>query len=181
MLDIDIGLKQLLYTIWLILPAYVANGSPIISIKILGYMGIKKHPIDKGKNFVDGRRVFGDNKTWEGFITGVLAGVLTSLIQTFFSSDKYLYIIRGLVLSIGAMSGDLLGAFIKRRLGIKPGDPLPILDQVLFLLTAIMLSIATKTIDISLKQFFFAIVITIALHIFTNYLAYKLSLKEVPW
>lgn len=25
-------------------------------------------PIDSGKNFVDGKRIFGDNKTWKGLI-----------------------------------------------------------------------------------------------------------------
>ncbi|MEM1541098.1 MAG: CDP-2,3-bis-(O-geranylgeranyl)-sn-glycerol synthase [Ignisphaera sp.] len=174
-------IKQLIQALWTILPAYTANGAPIIATKITEIFGFKKHPIDGGRMFIDGRRMFGDNKTWEGFIAGIIVGVLTSIIQTFFeaSVSLYSYSIRGIALGFGAMVGDLLGAFIKRRLGLKPGAPLPLIDQLSFLLVAIAISL--KFINITFKQFIYVAVTTIVLHITTNYLAYKLGLKNVPW
>lgn len=173
-------LRLLLESIWIVLPAYIANGSPVIGNKILESIGVDKHPIDRGKNFIDDKRLFGDNKTWEGFIIGVLAGILTGIIQMVID-NSYLYIARGLIMGIGAMVGDLLGSFIKRRFNIKPGDPLPILDQTLFLIVAIALARSAKVLYMTPIQILFVIIITPVLHILTNYIAYRLGFKKVPW
>ncbi len=54
----------LLFSILFIAPAYIANASMVVT-------GGGK-PIDGGKNFIDGRRLFGDHKTWKGLILGPL-------------------------------------------------------------------------------------------------------------
>lgn len=174
-------LRRVPVLLWLILPAYVANGAPVVGVKILGILGLRRHPIDCGRNFVDGRRVFGDNKTWEGLAIGVITGALVGLIQTAIESSWYTGVARGLALGIGAMLGDLLGAFIKRRLGLRPGEPLPVLDQVLFLLVALALAYSLNLVDITVGELLVLIVITIALHLLTNYAAYMMKLKDVPW
>ncbi|MEM3606836.1 MAG: CDP-archaeol synthase, partial [Candidatus Bathyarchaeia archaeon] len=51
-----------------ILPAYIANASAVV------FHG--KKPIDFNKTFIDKKRVFGANKTIEGFIGGFLCGLL---------------------------------------------------------------------------------------------------------
>ena len=38
-------------------------------------------PIDLGRNYSDGRRFFGDGKTYRGLILGVLAGIVVGLLQ----------------------------------------------------------------------------------------------------
>jgi len=38
-------------------------------------------PIDFGKVCSDGRRVFGDGKTYRGFFGGVLCGILAGLVE----------------------------------------------------------------------------------------------------
>ena len=58
--------------LFLVLPAYASNSIPVV----LGG-GTK---IDLGKNFFDGKRVFGDSKTIRGFISGVAAGTLVGVI-----------------------------------------------------------------------------------------------------
>ncbi|MGC8850410.1 MAG: CDP-archaeol synthase, partial [Candidatus Bathyarchaeia archaeon] len=55
-----------------ILPVYVSNASPVI----LGGGA----PLDFGKKFIDGRPIFGPNKTFRGFTGGVFAGWVTSAI-----------------------------------------------------------------------------------------------------
>ncbi|MEM2200595.1 MAG: CDP-2,3-bis-(O-geranylgeranyl)-sn-glycerol synthase [Ignisphaera sp.] len=174
-------LKDVLTLIWIILPAYVANGSPVIGAKILDRAGFKRCPIDKGRHFIDGRRIFGDNKTWEGLAIGIVSGVIVGFIQFYLCYYDLEYIIRSTALSVGAMVGDLLGAFIKRRLGIRPGDPLPFLDQTLFLFVALAFAYSLSVISITVLQLSVLTIITIFLHVVTNLISYKLKLKDVPW
>jgi len=57
-------LALLIFSLLFIVPAYISNASMVIT-------GGGK-PIDGGKNFIDGRRLFGDHKTWNGLIKGPL-------------------------------------------------------------------------------------------------------------
>ncbi len=175
-------LKEVITIVWLLLPAYFANGSPVIISKIILKLRLKKHPMDFGKNFIDGKRVFGDSKSWEGFVGGVLTGTLTGFIQSIYMHEMLAKgALTGFVLGVGAMLGDLLGAFIKRRLGLKPGDPLPVLDQLLFIVVALVLASKLNLIILSIEEWVYAIVVTFLLHILTNLIAYLLNLKSVPW
>ena len=49
----------------------------------LPILGFLKKPMDAGKNFTDGRRIFGDNKTWKGFAGYLILGTLMTLIWGF--------------------------------------------------------------------------------------------------
>ena len=157
-------LEVVLPALLFILPAYVANATPVI---VKG-----KHPIDSGKNFIDGKRIFGDGKTFEGFISGILAGIASGIIVG--------HVIQlSLTLSLGALLGDLLGAFIKRRLGLRRGAPAPGLDQLDFIVGALALSsvIYIPSVDIIAT----ILLVTPPLHVLTNRLAYMLKLKDTPW
>jgi CDP-2,3-bis-(O-geranylgeranyl)-sn-glycerol synthase len=174
---------------WFVFPAYVANATPVL---VGG--GI---PMDFGRNFFDRRRVFGDGKTIRGFIGGIIGGVLVGVFEAFISS----YVIyeagkltvlspisidtlqctppRAFLLSLGALVGDLLGSFIKRRMGFKRGAPAPILDQLTFLVGAFVL--------VSLVfpfQWEYAVILLIAtplIHLAANAASHLLGLKKVPW
>lgn len=62
----------LLFSLLFIVPAYISNASMVVT-------GGGK-PIDGGRNFTDGRRLFGDHKTWNGLIKGPLyIGIPVSL------------------------------------------------------------------------------------------------------
>jgi len=156
-----------------ILPAYVANGAPVVIGRLLG----DGHPIDFGKNFFDGRRVLGDGKTIEGFVGGVLAGIVVAIVLEEWGLHS---LFGGSVLSIGALLGDMVGSFIKRRLGYKRGDPIFLLDQLDFLLGALGLYWLVFD-DIEVEIFVLLVLITPILHIATNVGAYYLGLKKVPW
>jgi CDP-2,3-bis-(O-geranylgeranyl)-sn-glycerol synthase len=85
---------------------------------------------------------------------------------------------------LGALFGDLAGAFLKRRLGIAPGDLLPIIDQVDFVIGAILFSLPFFSLPLTITYWELAvavIIITPPIHLLTNFLAYKLKLKENPW
>ena len=164
--------ELILDTLIFILPAYVANGSPVVISKVIK----KRRPIDFGRNFIDGRRILGNGKSIEGFIGGISVGFITGLFLTAFN----LHTITGsFLLSSGALIGDVFGSFIKRRIGIKRGEPFPFVDQLMFLLVAeLFYCLFFKCNRLVVMM---SIVLTPLIHLSTNYLAYKVKLKSVPW
>ncbi len=86
----------------------------------------------------------------------------------------------GFMLSTGALVGDLVGSFVKRRVALAPGDPAPLLDQLNFVFGAYFFSyLLTLTIDY--EQFFVILLITPTLHLFFNAIAWIYKLKKNPW
>ncbi|MDT7887519.1 MAG: CDP-2,3-bis-(O-geranylgeranyl)-sn-glycerol synthase [Desulfurococcales archaeon] len=177
MVNIDDLPGLMVKVLFIYFPAMAANGAPVF---------IKKGtPIDLGKTFVDGKRVLGDGKTYEGLLVGIMFGSGVGAIYTSALGNPA-YIIYSLVSSIGALLGDIIGAFIKRRLGIPRGAPAPLLDQLSFYLFANLL-IKITGLDVSINhiigvwEFIFGALIVFILHISTNWGAYKLGIKSVPY
>jgi len=169
--------------LWLMLPAYLPNSFAAL---VKG-----KLPLDVGKNFIDGRRIFGDGKTYRGFVGGALFGFIFGVIQKF-SVEAYnpfdmphFSIIGLLCLSFGAMFGDSAASFFKRRFGLKRGDLFPVVDQLDFVFGAWLFCflfakewfLQVFTTDIIIAS----LIITPILHLFVNRIAYKLGKKDVPW
>ncbi|MGC9103463.1 MAG: CDP-2,3-bis-(O-geranylgeranyl)-sn-glycerol synthase [Candidatus Methanodesulfokora sp.] len=152
-------LWSIILTIWYILPAYFANMAPVV------FGG--GSPIDKGRNWIDGKRILGDHKTFRGLISGIVVGSVIGLIQ--------LRPIQGVLLSTGAMIGDLVGSFIKRRLNIPPGGNAILLDHEGFLVFSILFCFWYD--PLSAEQIIFLIIITPILYEMTNFIARKLNLK----
>ena len=150
-------------------PAYCANAAPVL---MGGGM-----PIDFGKKFTDGKPIFGKNKTFRGFFSGLVVGTLVGFLESlFFPEYRFTF---GFLISLGALFGDLAGAFIKRRIGIAPGNLLPVVDQIDFIIGAFIFSLPLKILYLELALV--VLIITIPLHILTNFAAYKLGLKSNPW
>ena len=158
-------LYSLLDTFLFLIPVYIANSAPLL---VKG-----KIPIDCGKNFLDGKRILGDGKTFEGFVFGTLFGFLVGLIIL---KDPIL----SFILSFGALFGDSLESFIKRRIGIKRGDPFPVFDQLDFIFGAFIFLYFFYP-NLFWLHFFNAIILTVVLHPLANMIAYVLKIKEVPW
>ncbi len=165
----------------LIFPAFISNGAPVL------FGGGAK--IDFGKHFWDGKRVFGDSKTIRGFLSGVLCGIAAgAVVASVFDYLPWLSQGEKLVLvflvSLGAMLGDLLGSFVKRRLGIPPSHSYFLLDQLLFVVIALLLAIAYAPriwSEIDGWLILGLLILTYFLHLSFNSLAHKLRLKNVPW
>ena len=151
-----------------IFPAYCANAIPVITGG--GY------PIDFGKNFLDGRPIFGKNKTFQGFLCGLSVGTAVGLAESIVFGYPVLF---GLVLSLGALLGDLVAAFVKRRIGLMPGEMLPVIDQVDFVVGAVLLSLFVLAPPWEL--ILAVLIITPPIHLLTNFAAYKVGLKKNPW
>lgn len=168
--------------VWFILPAYVANSA---AVDVSGIPGLKKYaaPIDGGKT-IRGKRILGDGKTWRGLIGGVAVGTLIGCIQTITQTNLHqtlptMTIKLAFLLAFGALFGDMAASFFKRQTGLKRGAAVPLLDQLDYIIFAFIF--ATLATPFILQRFMIVVLITLPLHVFANYVAYKLKLKEVWW
>lgn len=94
-------------------------------------------PIDNGKSLPDGKRIFGDNKTWKGVIGYVLFNTIFTLFWGFLCKVTplegldFFYaghentvafnVTVGILLGLAYSLFELPNSFLKRRLGITPG------------------------------------------------------------
>lgn len=183
--DIQMLLITCVTTLYFLIPAYISNSGGLI----FGG-GI---PVDFGKNDSKGNRWIGDGVTWRGLIGGTILGTIAGAIQGYYGPDLMIMfgqyiktpiaigvlngISIGFLLSFGALVGDALGSFLKRRLGIGRGKPAPILDQIDFLVVALIF--VSLIVKLDLNFVIIAIVLTIVIHIIANTGAYLLGIKDV--
>ena len=178
--------ETVVVAVWLMLPAYVPNNAAVL------FGG--GTPVDFGREW-RGSRVLGDGKTWRGGAAGVTAGVALALVQTFavvegFLPDSLDFLpafepLAALGLALGAILGDMGASFVKRRTGRERGAPFPGVDQLdfvvgAFVVTAILASewfFEVFTVEVVVA----VLVLTPALHVITNFIAYRLGLKDEPW
>lgn len=159
----QVELVSILWAIYSFLPAYVANATPIL------FGG--GTPLDFGRNYLDGKPILGSHKTFRGIFFGLFFGTAIGLVQ----GDLRL----ALLLSTGALTGDLVSAFFKRRINQPPGAPVPLLDQLDFVVGAFLLSSILYT--YSVENVFYVVLLTPPLHIVTNTVACLLNFKKEPW
>ena len=163
---------EILRAIIFFMPAYVANAIPTL-------LGGGK-ALDFGRDFIDGRRIFGDGKTWRGSIAGILAGIIYKVLENFVAGKHAFHDLHvAAALASGAILGDVFASFVKRRLGYERGEAAPLLDQLDFVIGAFFVASFFTEISVSVVVIIF--VITPFLHIFINVLGYILKKKEVPW
>lgn len=184
-MDIQMILVTCVLTLYFILPAYFSNGAGLV---FGGGM-----PVDFGKSDKNGVRWIGDGVTWRGLIGGTLIGIITGIIQglvapyilsnfgqfitTPIITNVSEGILIGFLLGFGALLGDALGSFLKRRIGIGRGQPAPILDQLDFLIVALIL--VSFVVKLDWLFIILAIVLTLIIHLLANTIAYLLGLKDV--
>ncbi len=133
-------------------------------------------PLDRGKNFLDGERIFGAHKTVRGLFAGIIAGSVIGIAES--PVDNRL-LLGGFVIALGTVLGDLLGAFFKRRIRIDPGSPLPIVDQLDFVFGGLLLG--QLVFLLSLWSVLIVVLVTPPIHLGTNYGAYLLGIKRTRW
>jgi CDP-2,3-bis-(O-geranylgeranyl)-sn-glycerol synthase len=167
----------------IIFPAYAANGFPPLA------RGTR--PIDMGRNFFDKRRIFGDGKTYEGLVLGIIAGTLVAALEAYLYPQMNAYamvngftlptisVFIGFMIAFGALFGDMAGSFVKRRFNLKRGSDVPLLDQWNFIFGAILFVYWFT--DISIWMFLIMLLITPLIHRFANIVAHKIKVKREPW
>ncbi len=169
--------------LYFLISPYAANAFPPL---VKG-----KRAIDFGKKFIDGKRLLGDGKTWEGLIAGTLFGTLCGSIAWLFHPKlnkialDYGFSIplitpeKAFLLSLAALLGDMSGSFIKRRLGMERGAPAPVLDQLDFFFGSLLIGFFIVKITIGI--IIWGAVLTLIIHRIANIIGHLLKIKKEPW
>lgn len=161
-----------------------------------------KRPIDGGRNWSDGRRVFGDNKTFAGLagmtlgtmVSQVAMGLLLKALGLSGLSDVYLR--HENTVKYNALAGSLFGfayallelpnSFAKRRFDIRPGNTTKtagLLGKVFFVIDQIdsmfgvMLVLALLA-PIGILKYFGYIALGGVIHILTNLGMIKAGIRK---
>ncbi len=184
MIDILIAVfGNVVLAMWLMLPAYIANPMAVV------FGG--GTPVDMGMKWMDGQRVLGDGKTIRGLVGGTICGIIAGIIQIYAASAFNILIVPTMTavitLSFGALFGDLIKSFFKRRVGFVRGAELPLIDQLDFVAGAWLLTYIfdpvwfTENFISSPWIILTVLVLTPILHRLTNIFGYNIKLKKEPW
>ena len=190
----------------LIIKMYITLLVPIIAgiinsifckTKILNKLKI---PMDFNKKFIDKKRIFGDNKTWKGFLGYIFFNIIVSSLFSFIwkiaklEHLNFFYVNHANTIKYNLLIGFLLGffyalfelpnSFIKRRLDIKEGKTTKGFKKIFF----IILDQADSVFGVALvvwmfyplgiKYYLLYIVIGIVTHLLINMLLYFLKLRK---
>jgi CDP-2,3-bis-(O-geranylgeranyl)-sn-glycerol synthase len=89
------------------------------------------------------------------------------------------------LLAFGALLGDMVKSFIKRRLGKNRGDSWPVADQYDLVTGAFILMLvfdpAWLFANITLEIFIVILILTPILHRTVNIIGYHIRVKKEPW
>ena len=148
----------------------VANGTPVIAAKLLGKDWAR--PIDGSLTLSDGKPLFGSSKTIRGVS---LSAALTTIVAPLIGLGCEV----GFVVAVGAMTGDLISSFVKRRLGMSASSKFTGLDQIpeaLIPLLACMtlLPLAPFSVVIGTLLFFVGA-------LFLSHVFFKLNIRDRPY
>jgi len=172
---------------YLLVPGLFANAAPVIfkNVDFLNY------PVDFGRRF-RGKPLFGSHKTYRGFFFGILSAIVFVYLQRFlflrydsFRSislidySAHSFLLLGLLLGFGVLFGDLVKSFLKRRVGIKPGEswfPWDQLDCLIGGLVFISLVYVPPW-----QVVIFLVLFVPLLHVIINYGGYYLGIKDSKW
>ena len=168
--------SEVFNAIFFVFPTMLANVTPLLFGGGL--------PMDFRKNWFDGRRILGNNKTIRGFVAGFIGGFLFGLfsrwwLMNYGGVSVYIPITNGFLQGLGAVVGDVVGSFIKRRLSIKSGGSLLIMDQIGFM----VFGLAFARIDCAFSWTYWIIMIPLScvLHFAANAVGYTMGWKDVWW
>jgi len=162
--------------LYFFLPAYFANMAPVIFRKI----PILSIPVQE--------KWFGKNKTWRGLVIATIIGTLVFWAQKSLYSQGGFWeevalidysghtILLGFLLGFGAILGDMVESFYKRRRNIAPGKPWIPWDQLDFVIGAIALSAFVYVPKI--EVIIILLLASPVLHIIVNHIAYWLKIRK---
>lgn len=194
------GYEIIVQALWLVIPAYIANASALL---VGGGT-----PIDFGKNWKDGKRILGDGKTWRGLISGAVIGMVggfgLSIVAIYANNSDFAFLglsdfgryplmipIIGSI-CFGALLGDIIKSFFKRRVGIERGKNWIPFDQIDFILGVLLFSFLIagflQIIGIASYNWFFKsfnvwhvlilLIITPFFHLFANFVNKRMKFKQ---
>jgi CDP-2,3-bis-(O-geranylgeranyl)-sn-glycerol synthase len=183
-------LRDLLFAVWFLLPAGVANATPVVVAKV-PVLARFTASIDGGRTW-HGQPILGKNKTWRGLLSGILTATLVlwlqQLIVTDFPARRWLTgpldyamlptLLLGPLLGFGALAGDAVESFFKRRASVPSGNSWFPFDQVDYIIGACVA--ALPVVRLPLISYVWLLLVWMAMHLLFSYVGYLLKLKDKP-
>jgi CDP-2,3-bis-(O-geranylgeranyl)-sn-glycerol synthase len=163
---------RVLELLYFMAPAYVANMAP----PFVRYWRGWNRPIS--------RRWLGSHKTVVGFAAGVLAAVLVTFLQARLGWSRAIvahdgWLDLGVRMGVGAMLGDSVKSFFKRRRGVAPGRAWIPFDQLDFVLGALLL--VWRRVSLGWTDVALVLALSFAGHILVNHIGYGLGVRDSRW
>jgi CDP-2,3-bis-(O-geranylgeranyl)-sn-glycerol synthase len=178
------------------LPGLVANMMASLTRRIK-FLKFFDKPLDFGKKLKDGNYILGQSKTWRGAFFGPLFGILFAFLQLYlfrFSFFRQLSIINyqqiniilfSLLMTFGAIFGDLVFSFFKRRINKKSGQSWMPFDQLDFVVGSFLFlnPYLNFYLHLNFSVFHWLAVAFVAFlaHIITNNIAYYFGWQKNRW
>ncbi len=184
-----------------LMPAILAGIANMAWVKLPVLCGWAK-PIDAGRTMADGRRIFGDNKTWKGlagmFVLGGICGLVWGgivsvtplapydLFHVNHAATPEWNVATGALLGLAYGLFELPNSFLKRRVGITPGKVsggrwsalFVVLDQIDSVIgCALVLALLAP---VGLGLFCLIIIVGGLTHAVLNLLLYAAKLRDNP-
>lgn len=162
-------IAQLFY---LLLPVYLANMAPPLTRFWHGW----NPPIS--------RRWLGSHKTVLGFALGVAVAMVVACLQSRLQWHYQLLDYRqpllfGAACGVGALGGDSLKSFFKRRLGIAPGRPWIPADQLDFVIGGVL--VVSCWVAFTARDLAYIFVLSFIGDIIVNHLAFYCRIRDTKW
>lgn len=178
---------------------------PVILAGVLNMVFVRlpycrKHsaPIDSGRCFIDGKRIFGDNKTWIGFFGMIGASALSQVVWGMvcllmpgmnyfydFHADTILFNVgAGAFIGFAYVLFELPNSFMKRRIDIPCGKTAKgVKGKVFFVIDQIDSLIGvglvfTVLYPMPVWQYFLYIALGALTHIAVNLILYKTKIRK---
>lgn len=175
---------------WFFAPAGVANVVPILAARLPGLRAWTT-PLDFGHSW-RGARVLGDHKTWRGLVTGIVAATIIVWLQQFLvgQSDwlerqlaqidyaNLPTLLAGLLFGLGALGGDAIESFFKRRQRIAAGHSWFPFDQLDYIIGGALALL--PLVRLELVQYLWLAILWLLIHLVASYIGYKAHLKDRP-
>lgn len=183
-------IQDLLFVIWIFIPAGVANMTPVLAAHIPAIRHFDM-PLDAGKCF-RGRRIFGENKTWRGLLTGMLSSTLVfGLMQLLAANVAWIdrlgngldittlpTLLVGPLYGLGALGGDAVKSFFKRQVGVRPGHSWIPFDQIDYIVGGTLAVL--PFIQFTVRQFGLLLFVWAAATMIATYIGWLLRLRDAP-
>ena len=164
---------HLLQLAYFMLPAYAANMAPPFT------------QFWKGWNRPIHARSLGNHKTVMGFVFGVVVALLVAGLQKAIDTPFTLMMDYahwpwlGLGFGVGAMTGDCIKSYFKRRRGVAPGAAWIPFDQLDFVVGALLF--VGPFARVSASDVAVIVAMSLVGDILVNRAAYRLGIKASPW
>ena len=140
-------------------------------------------------NFPVWEKKCGKNKTWRGIVVATIAGGLVFWLQQLAYSSGFTKLaiidytgfplIFGFLLGFGAIIGDLIESYYKRKAGVAPGKPWFPFDQLDFVIGGLFFGFFVYVPKANL--ILVLLIVSPLLHIIFNRIGYWLKINKTKW